>query len=419
MRSGSSFVKVPASTSCLQSSLCSSSDPSTQCTDSGSHRSTIDCTQSISLRWSVGASVTSDTAASVKLTARNRDRTGHRGRAWHPAMSWLSWIVVGILAGVLAKLSPARTAPAASGPSSSGSSAGCSAACSSPPRAARGSTTSASTRSCRVRGPTILLFGWSLFRKELPGEGQTWAVGRPMSGSEPIRTLVARPVASRLEVDPLALTQHPEERSGERFGREHVLGAIGVGHHDPLARLRVVRADDALHRRHGWPHSRRDARPEPCGTFAAHGFVTLPASGTTCTRAGACAYRRRRRGPSGRWGSTAAACAGASGSDACRTAASCRRPRRRMPSLDLPQGLGAHGGDEDRSSEPSTFPGRARRGRHREGAVAGATTILRRMSALTSLDGAALVRVVANVPRRAPGPPGRAEPPQRVSRPRR
>ncbi len=79
-----------------------------------------------------------------------------------------------------------------------------------------------------------------------------------MSGSDPIRTRVARPVAVELEVDALALAQHPEERTHERFGREHVLGAIGVGDEDPLAGLRVVGADDALHRT-------RQARPGSLG----------------------------------------------------------------------------------------------------------------------------------------------------------
>ena len=53
-----------------------------------------------------------------------------------------------------------------------------------------------------------------------------------MSGSEPMRTRVARPVAVELEVHALTLAQHPEQRPVERFGREHVLGAVGVGDDD-------------------------------------------------------------------------------------------------------------------------------------------------------------------------------------------
>ena len=68
-----------------------------------------------------------------------------------------------------------------------------------------------------------------------------------MSGSEPMRTVVAPSGVVELEVDPLALAQHPEERSGERVRREHVLLAVGVAHDDALAGLRVVGADDALH----------------------------------------------------------------------------------------------------------------------------------------------------------------------------
>src|SRR5262249_8872889 len=51
-----------------------------------------------------------------------------------------------------------------------------------------------------------------------------------------------------LEVDALTLTQEPEQRTVERSGREHELGAIGVAHDDALTGLGGVDADDALHR---------------------------------------------------------------------------------------------------------------------------------------------------------------------------
>ena len=64
--------------------------------------------------------------------------------------------------------------------------------------------------------------------------GQISAVGRPRSGSEPVRTLRGAAVGVEVEHDPLALAQHPEDRALERVGREHELGAVGVAHDDAL-----------------------------------------------------------------------------------------------------------------------------------------------------------------------------------------
>ena len=77
---------------------------------------------------------------------------------------------------------------------------------------------------------------------------QSWAVGRPMSVSEPMRTRVTRPSASSSKFT-LTLAQHPEERALERTRGQDQLGAVGVAHDDAFTALRVVHPHDALHRR--------------------------------------------------------------------------------------------------------------------------------------------------------------------------
>ena len=84
-------------------------------------------------------------------------------------------------------------------------------------------------------------------RTRSSGAGQTWAVGRPMSTSEPRRTLGGAAVGVEVEVDPLALAQGLEERALERVGGEGELGAVGLVDDDALTRERVEHADDALH----------------------------------------------------------------------------------------------------------------------------------------------------------------------------
>ena len=69
---GSSSTSVPASTSCLQRSSCSSGEPSSQWTSSGSQSSTISWTQANKRGCWVGASVTSDTTAGLPGKAENR-----------------------------------------------------------------------------------------------------------------------------------------------------------------------------------------------------------------------------------------------------------------------------------------------------------------------------------------------------------
>ena len=135
-----------------------------------------------------------------------------------------------------------------------------------------------------------------------------------MSGSEPVRTVVARPSASRSKHDPLALAQHPEDRALERVGGEHELGAVGVAHDDALAR----RGSNIL--------------TMPCMS-GAYGFCTLPAlrqEVQTFTRFGRAVHDRadpldvRVPAPLG----AAVRVAEAHAEDA----ASCRTHRRRTPS---------------------------------------------------------------------------------------
>lgn len=52
----------------------------------------------------------------------------------------------------------------------------------------------------------------------------------------------------QLEDHALTLPEHPEDGSDQRVGRQVVLAAIGVADHDTLARPRVVRLYDSLHR---------------------------------------------------------------------------------------------------------------------------------------------------------------------------
>jgi GTP-dependent phosphoenolpyruvate carboxykinase len=58
---------------------------------------------------------------------------------------------------------------------------------------------------------------------------------------------------ARVEVehDPLALTEHAEQRAVDGVGGEVVLGEVGVADDHALARGRVVGLDDALHGRGG------------------------------------------------------------------------------------------------------------------------------------------------------------------------
>src|SRR4051794_11031807 len=65
---GSSSVKVPASTSCLQRRACSSADPSNQWTSSGWQSSTISSTQARSRALRVGAC----TSATLRLQSTDR-----------------------------------------------------------------------------------------------------------------------------------------------------------------------------------------------------------------------------------------------------------------------------------------------------------------------------------------------------------
>ena len=54
-------------------------------------------------------------------------------------------------------------------------------------------------------------------------------------------------VGVEVEHDPLALAQHPEDRALERVGREHELLAVGVAHDDALVRRGIEHLDRALH----------------------------------------------------------------------------------------------------------------------------------------------------------------------------
>src|SRR3954469_1997540 len=69
--SGSSSVNVPASTSCLQRSACSSSDPSNQWTSSGPQSSTISSTHASSRALRVGACTSATLRLQEKMGADN------------------------------------------------------------------------------------------------------------------------------------------------------------------------------------------------------------------------------------------------------------------------------------------------------------------------------------------------------------
>ena len=118
-----------------------------------------------------------------------------------------------------------------------------------------------------------------------------------MSISEPMRTLGGAAVGVEVEVDALALAEHPEERALERVGGE-ANSARSVSRTTMPSPMRVVHADDALH------------GVDPALAASA----TLPALRQevhTWMRFGRAVHDRR--GPAGCWGSSAAWCAGASG----------------------------------------------------------------------------------------------------------
>src|SRR4051794_34709065 len=83
---GSSSVKVPASTNCLQRRACSSSDPSNQWTSSGWQSSTISSTHASSRALRVGAC----TSATLRLQEKNGCRQLYRRPPGHPEMGWRS-----------------------------------------------------------------------------------------------------------------------------------------------------------------------------------------------------------------------------------------------------------------------------------------------------------------------------------------
>ena len=78
---------------------------------------------------------------------------------------------------------------------------------------------------------------------------QTWAVGSPMSGSDPMRTAVARPSpsSSKLTRWPWRSIRKIEPSSASAASDELVRRSVSRDD-DALARLRVVGAHDALHR---------------------------------------------------------------------------------------------------------------------------------------------------------------------------